>query len=62
MVYYKGLDVGTRETRLLLAINLALLEHFDNDDNLNARLISIVVGLAFAQEMVAASAAAAASS
>ena len=62
MGYYKRLDVGTRETRLLLAINLALLEHFDDDDNLNARLISIVVGLVFAQEMVAVAAAAAASS
>ena len=60
MVYYKGLDTGSRETRLLLAINLALLEHFDNDDNLNARLVSIVVGLVYAQEIAATVAAAAA--
>ena len=62
MVSYNGLDAGSRETRLLLAINLALLEHFDNDDSLNARLISIVVGLVFAQEMAAVAAVAAASS
>ena len=62
MVYYKKLDTGTRETRLLLAINLALLEHFDNDDGFNARLVSIIVGLVFAQEMVAVAAAAAAAS
>ena len=58
--YYKSMDAGGRENRLILAINLVLLEHFENDQQLNKRLIAIVVGLVYAQEIAVATAAAAA--
>jgi hypothetical protein len=58
--YYKLMDAGSRENRLILSINLVLLEQFENDQQLNKRLIAIVVGLVYAQEIATAVAAAAA--
>ena len=57
--YYNLMDIGGRENRLILSINLVLLEQFKNDQQLNKRLIAIVVGLVYAQEIAVATAAAA---
>ena len=49
--YYKTLDSGNLGSRLNVAIDLVLLEHFTNEKELNNRLIAIVVGLMYAQEI-----------
>ena len=58
--YYKLIDSGSRENRLIISINLVLLEQFENDQHLNKRLIATVVGLIYAQKIAVATAAAAA--
>ena len=60
LTMYDLLNGGSRETRLMVALNLMLLERFGNDELLNARLIAIVVGVVYAQEVATTAAAAAA--
>jgi len=60
LTMYDLLKGGSRETRLMVALNLMLLERFGNDEMLNARLIAIVVGIVYAQEVATTAAAAAA--
>ena len=63
MSYYeelRTLGLSSRDTRLMLAANLAMLEDFDEEGELNARLIFIVVGVIYIQEVAVMAAAAAA--
>ena len=58
--HYQTLDSGSLGNRLNVAINLVLLEQFTNDQELYNRLVALVIGLVYAQEIAIAYSAAAA--
>ena len=59
MTIYDLLKGGSREVRLMIALNVILLEQFGHDERLSARLVALVIGVVYAQEVAATAAVAA---